>query len=66
MLSRDVSYKICPDVPSNMSFEEMMKAFKLLKIEEVDEILTVVAIILNLGNVEFEFVENNFTVTDGK
>lgn len=67
-LSKSISYKIAPKMKNitKNSYDETLKSLNILQISEVKDILTIIAIILNLGNVKFHLLYDVYTVKIGK
>lgn len=66
-LSKDVSYKIMPKAKYNLreAYYNTFQSLKILKIEEINEILVIIATVLNLGNVEFVVSSDICDLTPG-
>lgn len=67
-LNKETQYKIAPK-PENYlksTYSETVKSLKILNITELNEILTILAVILNLGNVNFCVREDKCYVPKGK
>ncbi|KAK9888017.1 hypothetical protein WA026_000301 [Henosepilachna vigintioctopunctata] len=54
-LSKKTEYKICPKIAHHpyCSYSETLKAMKFLQITQIDDILCILSLILNLGNIDF-------------
>lgn len=66
-LSKTITYKIAPSLDMNTSevYQETLKAFKMLNISTHQEILQILSIILNLGNIRFHTLGDIFAVSVG-
>lgn len=58
-LSKHIAYSIAPKCDKHMksTYNETIRALDTLEIHQFQEILNILAVILNLGNVRFEMVE---------
>ncbi|XP_017785538.1 PREDICTED: myosin-2-like [Nicrophorus vespilloides] len=62
-LSKTIDYKIAPHSEMKPRYRETLIALEALEIYALEDILSVLAIILNLGNVKFESVGDIYTVS---
>ncbi|KAL3273957.1 hypothetical protein HHI36_015380 [Cryptolaemus montrouzieri] len=63
-LNKSTEYKICPNVfyHEHCSFSDTLEAMKYLQFKDINNILRVLSLILNLGNIEFANKDDKLTI----